>query len=219
MQHKVTNTQKALNIWAIILIIWSIYRTKYHFPEWFDEFIAKPLIFILPIFIYIKSIEKKSFFSNLYLKTKGLWNELSLGLVVGLTFLISIISGDFIKYHSFSFLTVKLSSSNLIFLTLSIAFATAISEEILSRGFILKRLYEESKNIYKATFFSSILFFFIHVPNLFANNNINGNILIAFICLDFILSIVNSIIFLERKSLFLPILIHTFYNFSLILFV
>ncbi|MFA6390687.1 MAG: hypothetical protein WCX78_03025 [Patescibacteria group bacterium] len=62
-----TPTQKALNLWAVILIIWAIYRTYFKLPEWFDEFIAKPLVFVLPVFIYIRSVEKKEILSALFI--------------------------------------------------------------------------------------------------------------------------------------------------------
>jgi len=90
--------------------------------------------------------------------------------------------------------------------------ATGITEEILSRGFVLKKLYEQSKNVYSSTFFASVLFFFLHVPILFANPRINGTMLLMFMTTDLLLSMINGIIFLEKKSLTAPILIHAFYN-------
>ena len=61
----VSYTQKVLNVWAVILILWSIYRAKLALPEWFDEFIAKPLIFILPVYLFIRKVEKGNFFSKI----------------------------------------------------------------------------------------------------------------------------------------------------------
>ena len=63
----VTPTQKALNLWAVILIVWSVYRTYFKLPEWFDEFVAKPAVFVLPVFVYIKWVEKKEILSSLEL--------------------------------------------------------------------------------------------------------------------------------------------------------
>ena len=102
---------------------------------------------------------------------------------------------------------------------IALALATGISEEILSRGFILKRLYEESKNIYTSSFFASVLFFFLHVPILFTNHKLTGDLLLLFMGTDLMLSLVNSFMFLDRKNLFVPIFIHAFYNLSIILFV
>ena len=125
---------------------------------------------------------------------------------------------NIVKFKEFIFLKQPFSLENLAFIAV-LALATGISEEILSRGFILKRLYEESKNIYTSSFFASILFFFLHVPILFTNVKLTGNTLLMVLTTDMILSLVNSFAFLERRNLIVPILIHTFYNLSIILFI
>ena len=67
MKSKATPTQKALNLWAVVLIVWAIYRAKFKLPEWFDEFVAKPIVFVLPVYYYIQKIEKKPKDSKYYL--------------------------------------------------------------------------------------------------------------------------------------------------------
>lgn len=217
-KSKITPTQKALNLWAIILIIWSIYRANLKLPEWFDEFIAKPLVFILPVYYYIIHIEKGKFLDGLWFKPKKLFNDILYGLGIGGIFFITSIFANSIKLKKLFIFNPSFNYQSLIMVGL-IALTTAISEEILSRGFILKRLYEESKNKYTASFFASILFFFLHVPMLFTNVKITGNLLLLFMATDLILSLVNSFLFLERKSLVLPILVHALYNASLVLFI
>lgn len=216
-KKNISPTQKALNLWAIILIIWAIYRAKFHLPEWFDEFIAKPAVFILPVFYYIKNIEKKNIASGLYFKTKLLVSDILIGILLGGFFFLTSIAANLFKTGHVNFLTRFMKPEQLL-IVIIIALATAISEEILSRGFILKRLYDESKNMYTSSFFASILFFFLHVPILFTNLKISGNLLLLFMGTDMILSLINSFVFLQRRSLTLPILIHAFYNLSLILF-
>jgi membrane protease YdiL (CAAX protease family) len=219
MKKKVSPTQKVLNLWAIILIIWSVYRTKFSFPEWFDEFIAKPLIFVLPVYFYIKRVEKKDFLPSVLLTTKNIFKDIYLAIVIGFVFALSAFFSNYIKHGSFSFSsTILYSSSQKLSTYFLIALATGFSEEILSRGFILKRLYEESKNIYSSSFIASILFFIIHIPILFTNVKLTGNFLLFFMFNDIILSLANSFIFLNRKNLISPILIHTFYNVAIILF-
>lgn len=208
-----TPTQKALNLWAVILIAWSIYRTYLKLPEWFDEFIAKPLVFVLPVIIYIRSVEKKEIFSALFINknfksfVKEFFISFGIGLILFLTALVSV----YIKFNKVS-LFGQFPTFNQFGLIILTALATGITEEILSRGFVLKRLYEESRNAYSSTFFASILFFFLHVPILFANNRINGSMLLVFMVTDLLLSMVNGLIMIQRKSLTVPILIHAFYN-------
>lgn len=218
MKQKISNSQKALNLWAVILIVWSIYRYNFKMPDWFDEFIAKPLVFVLPVYYYIKRIEKTDFFSGLNWKKKMEKGTMFLGLIMGSVFFVTAIFGNWVKLGSFVFFPGKTVSLGGIFLIILMALATGISEEILSRGFILKRLYEESKNIYTSSFFSSILFFFLHVPILFASLKISGNMLLFFMVTDLLLSLTVSFLYLDKKDLTLPIMIHTFYNLSIYFF-
>ncbi len=218
MKQKSTPTQKALNLWAVILIVWSIYRANFHLPEWFDEFIAKPLVFILPVYYYIKFIDKKRFFDDLYIKWKLVLPDFLYGLVIGLVLIGSIVLANLLKAGKLVIGNQLLTPHSIAIVAIT-ALATSISEEILSRGFILKRLFEESKNIYTSSFFASILFFFLRVPILMTTAGLTGNLLLLFMATDIILSFVNSFIFLERKSLALPIFIHMFYIIALTLFV
>lgn len=211
-------TQRVLNLWAIILIVWSIYRSKFSFPEWFDEFIAKPLVFVLPVYLYIKKVERKKFFPSLWLTTKNIFKEIYLGIFIGFVFVVSAFLSNYIKHGDLFFTSpVALTWQNLLTIFFT-PFATGFSEEILSRGFILKRLYEESKNLYNSVFLSSVLFFILHIPILFTNLKLTGNLLLFFMTTDFILSLANSFIFLERKNLILPILVHAFYNLAVALY-
>ncbi len=218
MKQKNPPTQKALNLWAVIMIIWAVYRANFRMPEIFDEFIAKPLIFVFPVYYYIKRIEKKNFFEAVSIKPNFFLSDLILGFLIGGAFFLTAILANFFKFNKFFF--VDQIMNPIIFIIISItALATSISEEILSRGFILKRLYEESKNIFTSSFFASLLFFFLHVPILFTNQKITGNMFLLFMITNIILSLVNSFAFLTRKTLTLPIFIHAFYNIAIMLFI
>lgn len=218
MKKQISSTQKVLNIWALILILWSLYRVQFTFPEWFDEFIAKPLLFIGPVAWYILKYEKKPFFSSVWIDKKKVVRDIYLATIVGLLFFIVAFIPIFIKTGSFPFfekgsLTYWYHLASFI----PVVVATAISEEILSRGFVLKTLYEESNNIVSSTFIASILFFILHIPILFTNLKLTGHVLIFFMITDLILSFANSFIYIGRRSLVLPILIHALYNLTLLL--
>ncbi len=212
MKEKVTPTQKALNLWAIILIIWSVYRSFFSMPEWFDEFIAKPMVFVLPVLYYLVKIDKKNPLEalNLNLKGKKFMSDLVYSLIIIGLFFGAALLAIYVRTRVLPSLIIPgFASLALVAVT---ALATGVTEEILSRGFVLKKLYDESKNYFSAIFISSILFFILHVPILFTNAKITGNLLLTFMATDMILSIINGVIYLQRRSLTAPILIHTFYN-------
>lgn len=219
MKSKENTTQKYLNVWAIILIIWSIYRSYFMLPEWFDEFIAKPLIFIYPVYLYIKREEKGNFFEGIWLNKKNFFIDLFIGIIIGIFFFSSAIVLKFAKTGDLTLNEVNVfgNFSNFLYIVI-VALATGISEEILSRGFVLKRLYEDSKNIFSSSFFASILFFILHIPILFTNNKLTGNYLIFFMIIYLTLSLANSFIFILRKNIILPILIYTFYTLTITLY-
>lgn len=217
MNKNISTVQRVLNTWAIVLIIWSVYRTKLALPEWFDELIAKPMVFILPVYISIRKFEQKPFFQQIWLRKKTILTDIYTGLFVGLLFLIAAFFSNYFRTGNTLFIE-NILSKNLVVAGI-ITLATAISEEILSRGFILKRLYEDSSNMYSSSFLASILFLVLHIPILFTIPNLSGSLLLLFLATDFILSLVNSFVFLDRKSLLAPILIHALYNFAILFYI
>lgn len=213
MKKKVNPTQKALNLWAVILIVWAFYRSYFRMPDWFDEFIAKPIVFVLPVFYYVTKIDKKNLIEYFFFKTKFIEviKDFFYSLGFGILFSLTSMTASYFRTGKFAFLGNLPSFPDLSYIVI-LALATGVTEEILSRGFVLRKLYEESRNALSSTFFSSILFFFLHVPILFTNAKITGNMLLLFMITDLLLSMVNGLIFLQRRSLLVPILIHAFYN-------
>ena len=218
MKKSISPTQKVLNVWAIVLILWSIYRAKFSttLPIWVDEFIAKPAVFIFPVGYFIVKSEKKNFFEGIDQKIKSSYKDIVLGLVIGLIFFFSGALSEFTRTHTL-FSAFKGTPANILYLAV-ISLATSISEEIVSRGFVLKRLYAESKNIYMSSFLVSILFFFLHVPILFTSQKIFGFLLLRVMITDVILSLAISFIYIQRRNLAVPILIHALYNLSIYIF-
>ena len=219
MKENVSPLQKSLNVWAIILILWSIYRANFgtSLPVWLDEFLIKPVFFILPVFWYIKKIEKKSFFHEVDLHKKTVISDLLWGVGLGVAFFAVGYIGIMLKQGFSSAQLSKLFQPQTLIVFI-IAFATSVSEEILSRGFVLKRLFEESKNALKSIALSSLLFFFLHIPILFTSQHMTGTVILQVMMTDIALSVVVSVLYLQRRSLLLPIIIHAFYTFSLTFF-
>jgi len=217
MTKTISRSQSVLNTFGVVLIIWSLYRFNFtNIPEWFDELVAKPLVFILPVYLYIKRVEHKPFFQQLWFSSARIMPDILIGLGLGLVFVSSAFLANFIRFGELSILS-KFSSSEFLF-AMGLTFATAFSEEIFARGFVLKRLYEEWDNVYSAAFISSILFLVIHIPILITNLQLKGTLLLLFFATDFILSLVNSFIYIERRSLVGPILIHALYNTAILLY-
>lgn len=213
MKSKVGSTQKVLNVWAIILILWSFYRITFRadLPIWFDELIAKPIVFLFPIYWFIIRVEKKSFLKGVGFSQKNVLTEIAFGLGIGCLFISIAVVARILKELPFSPLVISFTSGTWALSTI----AAAGSEQILSTGFVFKRLSEESKNIVSPLIISALLFFVIHIPILFGADKISVSILVQMIVLNTILSLTTSIVFLLRKNTIAPIVVHALYLLSL----
>lgn len=212
-KSEVSATQRMLNIWAIILIIWSLYRVtfKSDLPIWFDEFIAKPLVFLTPLYLYITHTEKKSFLKGLGFEKKDMLTDILFGIGMGGMFIVIAYFARMAK--GLAPLPLQITSESFIWVVAT--FVAAGMKQILSTGFVFKRLHEESKNIVRPLLISAILFFFLHVPVLFGADKISGSHLMQMMVLNTVLSLITSIVFTMRKNIVAPILIHALYLLSL----
>ena len=216
MKKQLSPIQKMLNAWAVSMIIWSFYRAYLgiSLPIWIDELIAKPLVFLVPIYYYITQIEKQDFLKGVDFTFKNIKKHIVFGLLIGGVFFTTGMVVQYVKTGGLGLLPI----TTMLYFAL-IALASSFSEEILSRGFILKRLYEDSGSMISSVFIASFLFFFLHIPILFTNPNIYGFTLIQVMITDLLLSFTVSLLYLQRKHIIVPILLHAFYNLSIYLFI
>lgn len=212
-KSEVSKTQRVLNVWAVILILWSLYRVtfKTDLPIWIDEFIAKPILFLLPMYWFIVKYEKKGFLQGVSLKTKHMRQDVLFGLGLGLLYVLLALGVRLIKTSTLP--EVRISASSFVWV-LSILSAS-VSEQLVSTGFVFSRLKEESTNLAKPILYSAILFFFLHVPVLFGVEKIATGTLVQMITMNTVLSIMTSIVFVMKKNTIAPILIQTLYLLSL----
>lgn len=209
-------TEPILRVWAWILLAWSLYRYFLQLPEWVDELIFKPLVFVLPVIWYVRRIEKKSL-KTIGLTTHNLFQSIYIGLGFGAIFALEGLVAHALKYGKLDVNPIAAFEQYGFFL-LFLSVATAFSEEILSRGFVFSRLYEKTNNLFKSAIVGSSLFVLLHVPMLLTINRLQGPTLILFFVTDFILAFANSMLFASTRSLIAPILVHVFWNMTVALY-
>lgn len=203
-------------LWAWILLAWALYRYFVHVPEWADEFVFKPLVFVVPVLWYVRNIEKQTL-ESLGLTTRNIFNSIYIGLGFGLLFAIEGVVTHWIKYGSMEVNPIAAFGQygfSLIFVSL----ATAISEEVLSRGFVFTRVLDQTKNLVYALLLSAGMFMALHVPILVTSNKLTGMTLVLFFVTDFILAIANGLLLYNTRSLVAPILVHIFWNMTVALY-
>lgn len=204
-KQALSHIEKVLNVWAIVLILWSLYRFyfKTFNPLWVDEVMVKPVIFLGPVLYFVKNVEKRSLKSGLGFNFANALPDVVLSVVIGIFFIVlAVVKNGVLNFPP-----------NSLYLFV-VALISAFSEEVLSRGFVLTRLYEKTKNMYTSTIYASVLFFILRIPILFAVGTLTGFTLTQVMITSFVLSLVVSSLFLVRRSILLPIVIHSLYMFA-----
>ncbi len=203
--------------WAWQLLFWALYRYFFHLPEWADEFIFKPLVFVVPVLVYVLKKERLSLVT-IGLTRKNLRRNVLFGLGMGVIFFLEGIGVNIATHGDLKLQQLAATAGySLGFLTL-LSLATAISEELLSRGFLFSRLYTYTKRLWYSIVLSTAMFVAFHIPILVTSLKFQGPTLILFVATSVVLAVVNSIIFFQTKSLVTPILIHFFWNMTVALF-
>lgn len=207
-------------VWFLIFIIWAIYRAKVILPESIDEFIVKPLIFVVPpVFLVWVWENKKLKDLGLAFQAKDFLTDLYIGVVLGIILAVEGLMANYLKYQKFSFEpidAVVLAGGIGSFLMINLA--TAVSEEILGRGFLYGRLYKATRNQLWSAATASLLFMLLHLPVMFTRLHLSGTAMIFYPLSIFLMGVTNSYLYSFRKNLILPILLHTFWNMTVSLY-
>ena len=210
------SVQNVFRLWAWILLAWSLYRYFFKLPEWADEFIFKPLVFVAPVVWYVRSKEKLSL-ETIGLTTRNFFNSVYIGLGFGIVFAIEGMVTHAMKYGKLDVNPIAAFQQYGFFL-LVLSLATAFSEEVLSRGFVFNRILEKTKSLPYASLISSVMFMALHVPILVTSTKLTGMTLILFFVTDFVLAMANSLLYYNTGSLVAPILVHIFWNMTVALY-
>ena len=218
--HKIiakNSTEWVFQFWAWQLLAWSLYRYFFRFPEPVDEFLVKPVVFILPVFWYVLIREKRRL-GTIGITSKNLVQSILIGCGFGLLFGGEAVLANIFKNGSLILAPTQAVLSYGIPMMAVLSLATSVSEELLSRGFFFSRLYEASKNLILSVVMSTLLFVAFHIPILLTSLRFQGSTLILFFMTSIVLGITNSLIFHKTKSLAAPILIHFFWNMTVAVF-
>lgn len=203
-------------LFLIIFILWSFYRYFFKYPEWIDEFLAKPLLMLLPAFILVRLIENRSF-SSIGLSSKGFIKNLLIGFLAGVFISLEAIVTNNFKNGSVIFNPNHLSGLPLL-ITILIPFATGFSEEVVFRGYMFNRFFSYLKSEFAANLLSTLLFVTLHLPVLlFVQHIYSFNLFMSLLQL-FILGTLNGIIFARTKTVTASTLTHALWNLSTVMF-
>lgn len=204
-------------LWAWVLIMWSVYRVYMHLPDWVDDLVAKPVIFLGPVLYYVLSKERRPL-SSIGLSAGKFFRDIYLGIGFGMLFALEGLIANIVKHGKFSFLPVIAVSPLNLLLYVILSIAAAFCEEVLVRGFLYTRLKENYGSEIKAMVVSTAMYFFLLIPLVFTVTKLSGLTLAIFLMTNFVLSFANTMIFSETKTVTVPVLIRAFWNMAVALY-
>jgi hypothetical protein len=151
-------------LYCIIFIFWLIYRSITPTPpEWLDNFVTKPAVWIIPVFFVVKILEKRSIIS-LGLSWHHFYKFSLIGITAGILFFVYLKSFEFVFHQSeFHFSIHSLNFSGVL-ASLAFGIATAFTEELVFRGYLQSRLTKIFNSHFIGIAISTPLFALIHIP-------------------------------------------------------
>lgn len=215
--HQIQTPEWIYRFWAWQLLAWSLYRYFIHVPEWVDECIAKPLVFVFPVLWWVFRKEQNTF-SSIGITKKNIRTSIFLGIGIGAVFLVMGLVANMAKYGSIVVHPIQAVSIYGVIGLLILSLITAFIEELLNRGFLFSRLFTVTKHLWYSVGMSGVLFVLFHVPVLVTSLKFEGAVLVTFFFSTFLLGVMNALSYAATSSLLAPILIHFFWNITVALF-
>jgi len=165
----------------------------------------KLLVWIVPVFLYLKFYDKIDPLS--YLKLK---NNIKQGLIGALGLSLFFISYSGLRAYLIGNFKLDISLSINTWIN-GIVFV-GLTEEIVFRGFFLKKLWDKL-SFKKAMIVSSLLFVCIHYPIWFVKGKLVFPNLISNSIYVFVIGILEAYVFKKTDSLWACIISHSIHNF------
>lgn len=214
MLKKETLLKHAIILSTYILLIWGFYRFLFKLPDELEEFIIKPLLWLIPVF-YLLKLEKLPL-SSVGITLKNLFPSVYLALGLGAFFVMEAAIANFVKHGGLNF-NANIGEKVLLF-SLIISFATAFSEETVFRGYIFTRLWRIWKNEWLANLVSAILFMLVHLPVGIFVLGYTPLVMVIYLFFVLVFAVGSAFVFARTGNITSSILLHVFWSWPIILF-
>ena len=205
-----------LALFSFVFIFWTFYRYLPEPPVWVSELILKPVVWLLPTFWLIKKIEKQPL-SSVGITRKNLLPAFYWGIGLGIVFILEGLLTNVLAFKGFRLTTSGFSLLSFL-AAIVLSFATAISEEIVFRGYIFNRLWQIWKKAWRANLLSSLFFVLIYLPVAIFVLGYTPWLMLVYLVFVFIFSLASGFVFSRTNNVLASILLHVFWSWPVILF-
>lgn len=205
---KISGLKEILSLYIVIFVLWMGYRFFFTLPEMVDEFIAKPILWLSPLFL----LQKRNLLSIVRTFRINILYSVIFGLFTGVIYFFL-----YVVLSSFQFGIPSINPTHFslmgLFLQLLTALSTGLTEEIVFRGFILEKSLSLFNDRILSNSFTTLLFTLIHLPVIIFVYHYSFMETISYLSILIITGYVYGLVYLHKKSLTSSTVMHGVWNF------
>lgn len=205
---KMSHLRDIFLIYFVIFVLWTAYRIFFRLLETVDEFIAKPILWLTPLYFIQKNWLSQTIKS---LKLNRSYNII-FGLFVGILYFCAYTLFSYFKFGLPTFNPAHLSLKG-IYLQFIIALSTGFIEECIFRSYFLEKALIIFNDRIIANSFTSFLFTFIHLPIIIFVYKYSLIATLSYLSIIAISSFIYGLVYLKNKSLVASTMTHAVWNF------
>lgn len=189
------------------------YRLFFSLSVWFDEIIAKAVIFGAPFLIYVLLVRRSV--SAFGLDPRRFWLGAYLGLALGGAFGFIAMLASAVKTGG-QVLIPNLFFASDFWWTFFLALATAWWESLFFYGFVLNVLLAGKWGEWKAAFMATAVFIIFHAPILILRGSLTGAVVPLLLLTLFAFG--QAVLYLRFRSLIAMVVSHAFWGMALLVY-
>jgi len=210
---KLTRLKYALGFFSYLLVVWGFYRLIFEFPEWVEEIVLKPLIWLVPMVFLI--VKEKSTLSEIGVNFRNLSKTMYFVLALGVLFVLEAMGLNYLKHGGLNFAG---EIGGAFWYVFGISLVTAIVEELVYRGYIFSRVWDAMSNEWVSNLVTSVGWTILHFPVALFGWELRSFAFVITMGLVFIFSMGSGFIFARTRNVFGSILLHLLWQWPIILF-
>jgi len=214
LPSKETALKNATILAAYLLIVWGFYRFLFKLPEEIEELIVKPVVWLLPVFYFLR--KERASLASVGITLKNLFPAVYFALGLGAFFVIEGIIINFVKHGGLDF-NANIGEKMLL-TSLGLSFATAISEEISFRGYLFNRVWYALGSEWTANIVTSLVWALIHVPITVFVWKLDLGATLTYLFLTTLFGIGSAFVYARTRNVFSSIFLHVLWEWPIILF-
>ncbi|OGY17798.1 MAG: hypothetical protein A2900_00200 [Candidatus Chisholmbacteria bacterium RIFCSPLOWO2_01_FULL_50_28] len=217
-ESRIEVLRRTISVYAVIFVLWGLYRLLFRFPTIIEELIFKPLVFLPPVLSVLVGEGKRgrALFEAFGFRRERLSLSIYFGLTLGVVYLLAVRLAGYVpsgeRLGILPFTSVSWLS------LLGVSLMTAVWEQMVFSGFFLSRFYHSFGNEWESVGLTAFLYTLLHFPILWFESHASASFIVIQLILFFFVGMGNAILMLRTRNLVAPILSHTFWSVAVGLF-